>query len=225
VTQERTYEALASLRDALPRLDAALVPGTPRRWSQRDLTDDQRDRMDALARAERADKTGNAARGITALGDGRAPLDLRVLDVLADITVAVAELEDAACDKLGLTPVTGATTTERIGRLVGLLDRIAAHPDLAEHVEAEAVRLDRAASRALGDAEPVHRLDARCPICDSKSLRALPERELVLCISTACVCDREDCPCHRPRPVRHRWPYSQWPWLAQVLAEDLGEAS
>ncbi|MFI6732097.1 hypothetical protein ACIBI9_04120 [Nonomuraea sp. NPDC050451] len=225
MTTDRAYEALDAVRRALPELDAALVPGTRRRWSQHDLTPEQRDRMDTLARAERVDRVANAARGIIALGDGRAPLDLGVLVTLDDITLSITELEAAACDRIGITPLAGASTVERIGRLVGLLDRIAAHDDLAEHVEAEAVRLSRSASRALGDAEPIHRLDARCPVCDARSLRAFPEREVVLCINSACQCDHEDCPCHRDRPIRHRWHFGEWPWLAQVLADDLEEAS
>lgn len=57
---DRTYEALSAVRAALPELDQALMPGARRRWSQTDLSADQRERMDALARAERADKAANA---------------------------------------------------------------------------------------------------------------------------------------------------------------------
>ncbi|RCG29004.1 hypothetical protein DQ384_21875 [Sphaerisporangium album] len=75
-TTERAYEQLAALRGRLPALRAALVPGTPRRWAQRDLTADQRTRLDALAVAEREAKTANITAGITVIGDGRAPLDM-----------------------------------------------------------------------------------------------------------------------------------------------------
>lgn len=222
---ERTYEALDALRDALPDLDEALTPGTPRRWSQRDLTPERRAKLDALARLEREDKQANLARGLKTLGTGRAPLRIDVLDTAVDITHAVAELEDAVCDRLGQTPLAGATTAQRITRLVGLLDRIAEQRDLAEHVEVEAHRLAQRARLALGDVEPVNPLDARCPICDAMSLRAFPERDVVVCINPDCRCDQDDCPCHRPRPRRHRWPATEWEWLAQVLAGGLGESS
>ncbi|MCG5220283.1 hypothetical protein [Streptosporangium sp. KLBMP 9127] len=225
MTIDHTYQALATVRDALPALEDALAPGTPRRWSQRDLTPDQRGQMDALARLERDAKEGNLAQGIKALGTGRAPLDLAVLDALAVITVGVAELEAAVADRLGLTPLHRASTAARITRIIGLLDRIAVQDDLAGHVEAEAVRLARSARRALGDTEPVHQLDARCPVCDSRSLRAFPERGLVMCVNASCQCTDVECLCHHPRPRRHWWPANEWPLLARVLRDDLGEAS
>ncbi|MEV7969016.1 hypothetical protein AB0O34_23940 [Sphaerisporangium sp. NPDC088356] len=77
---------------------------------------------------------------------------------------------------------------------------------------------------ALGDTEPVHRLDARCPICDARSLRALPDRELVVCVNGSCQCGDDECGCHYERPRRHQWDYDEWPWLAHVLGAGL-EAS
>ncbi len=89
------YEALAELRDALPRLGDALVPGTPRRWNERDLTPAQRVRRDAQAVADRAAKDWNARVGITAPGAGRAPLNLAVLNTVIHVEQGVAELEAA----------------------------------------------------------------------------------------------------------------------------------
>jgi len=216
---DKTYEALSGLRAALPDLDEALVPGTRRRWTQRDLTDEQRAHLDRLAREERAAKEETLRRGLVVLGDSRAPLDLTVLDAALDIAAAVAELEDAVCDRLGLTPLARASTCDRINRLIGLLDRVAAIPDLGDHVHSEAVRLHGMARRALGDTEPIHRLNARCPICGAKSLRAFPERQIVACVNTACRCAEAECECHADRPGRHRWVFAEWPELADQLAE------
>ncbi|MEV4245243.1 hypothetical protein AB0J63_17735 [Streptosporangium canum] len=224
-TTDAIYEHLTALRAALPDLDEALIPGTPRRWSERDLTPEQRARQDKLAVAERDAKAANLARGIKTLGDGKAPLNLAVLDAAADITAGVAELEDAVCERLGITPLVGATTAERISRIIGLLDRVALHEDLAEHVHTEASRLRRAASRALGDSEPIVKLKARCTICRSLSLRAFPERAVVACVDETCRCDNEDCPCGWERPQRHTWPFDTWPWLADHLEEGIGVAS
>ncbi|RCG29003.1 hypothetical protein DQ384_21870 [Sphaerisporangium album] len=68
----------------------------------------------------------------------------------------MAELEGAIADRLGLTALVGASTGARLSRIVGLLRRVEEQQDLAEHVEAEALRLARTAARALGDVEPVH---------------------------------------------------------------------
>jgi hypothetical protein len=219
---QRTYDHLAALRDALQHFDTALLPGTPRRWAERDLTPERRARMDARAVEEREAKQLLLARGLKALGDGKAPLRLEVLDAAADITHALAELEEAVCDRLGLTPLGRPTTTDRIRRLVDLLDRIDLHEDLADHVHAEAGRLRRLASSAIGDSEVVRKLKFRCPVCDANSMRAFPERELVICVNTGCVCLDDDCPCQWERPQRHRWPFEQWPWLADLLREGIG---
>ncbi|GGS87567.1 hypothetical protein GCM10010156_52580 [Planobispora rosea] len=212
------YTALNELRDALPYLREALVPGTTRRWAQRDLTPEQQARQDALAIVEREDKIVNLAQGVRALGDGRAPLQIDVLDTAMDIGTATMELEAAVCDRLDLTPLAGATTAGRITRLIRLLDRIALHDTLAEHVHDEAVRLARRAARAIGDTEDVRRLNARCLVCDGKSLRAFMDREVVVCVNESCRCTDEECGCHSDQPRRHCWSFSQWPWLASALA-------
>lgn len=220
-----TYTALSELRDRLPRLDDALAGGTPRRWNEREMTDAERERQDARAFQERAAKEWNARRGLTALGDGRAPLSLAVLDATTEVNAGIAEIERAACEWLGLTPLAGATPRERVTRIVGLLGRIEAIDELAQWVEEEAKRLNRAARGALGDTEPVHRIKARCPVCDALSLRAFPERELVICVNGACICDDDGCACSGDRPRRHTWPSSQWTWLAQVLGDDLEQSA
>jgi hypothetical protein len=222
---DRTYEHLAALRDALPHLDEALIPGTPRRWAERDLTPEQAERMNARAVEEREAKMANLARGIKTLGDGKAPLRLDVLDAMADIAAGVAELEAAVCDVLHINTLRAASTAERISRLVGLLDRIEPFEDLADHVHIEAMRLRRRASQAIGDGETVRTLKFRCIVCDAASMRAFVERELIVCVNDSCRCGDDDCPCHWDRPVRHRWPFSQWPWLADLLSEGIGVAS
>lgn len=221
---DHIYTSLSELRDRIPRLDDALPGGTGRRWNERDLTEDERERQDARARQERAYKEWNAKRGFSALGDARAPLDLAVLDAIAGIAGGVIAIETTVCEWLAITPLAGATPQERITRLIGLLSRIEALDELAAWVDTEAARLNRWARRAIGDSEPVHKIRARCPICDAMSLRAFPERETVVCVNDACRCDETGCGCDPEPPRRsrrHRWPYEQWPWLAQVLNNDL----
>lgn len=223
---EATYDHLAAVRSYLPELDRALVPNSQRHrhWNQRELSAEQRAAMDAQAVAERDAKHVNFAQGLKALGDAPAPLDLSVLDARDHSVLAVAELEDAVCDKLGITVLTSANTGQRIARLIGLLDRIAHHDDLAHHVHSESVRLRQMARIALGEAEPVVRITARCLYCDSLSLRAFVERVTIACVNTTCRCDDTDCPCGWEKPQRHVWPYERWPWLAANLREGIGVA-
>jgi hypothetical protein len=220
VNIDYVYDALAALRSYLPLLDDALQPGTPRRWSQTDLTEEQRERLDEQARAEREAKMVNLARGIKALGDGKAPLRLDVLDSIGDVHAGVTALEVAVCERLQIVAVLRGDTGARIAHIVGHLERIAGWPDLADHVTAEAVRLRRLAGRCVGDNEPVHRIDGRCPICNARSLRAFPDREVVACINASCRCDdEEECPCWWDPPRRHRWAIEVWPALAAHLEE------
>lgn len=218
----RTYDHLAALRDALQHLDDALIPGTPRRWAETDLTPEQRDRMNERAVEEREAKRINLARGLKSLGEGRAPLRLDVLDVMDDIRTSVPDLEDAVCERLELTPLAGASVADRIGRIVGLLDRIELWEDLADHVHQEALRLRRQASKAIGDVEVIRKLRFRCPICDANSIRAFVERELIICVNKGCRCNDQDCPCGWEIPQRHRWTFANAPW---EVDEALSEAS
>lgn len=223
---DRMYDTLAGLRDQLPRLRDALQPGTARRWTERDLTASERARQDAQAIAERTAKETNARLGLATLGDSRAPLDVTTLDTLIAIETGLVAIETAVAAWLGMTPRPADTAHQRITRLVGLIDRIEAIEELSEWVYAEVVRLHRHARRALGDVEPVHKIRARCPICSAMSLRSFTEREIVICVNDQCVCDDQGCGCHKDRPRRHRWHRGEWPWLAQILDEELkGRAS
>lgn len=218
---ERTYAELDALRGRLPELRRALVPGTRRRWSQRDLSAGQRARLDALARVERDTRAVNLVQGVTGLGGGLAPLRTDVLDAETTIGYGVAELEAAVCERFGLTSAR-ASTSSAITRLIGLLERVEEDDTLAAHTLAEARRMNRLAGSVLGDAEQVRRLDARCPHCDSRSLRALPDRDLIVCANGVCRCDDERCGCHLERSQQHRWTYAEWEDLAQVLNGETG---
>ncbi|GAA3770670.1 hypothetical protein [Streptomyces chiangmaiensis] len=115
-----------------------------------------------------------------------APVRLFVSDTLRDITDGVVELEEAVRERLGLRRVRPASVPVRLRRIAELLDRIAALPDLAVHVSDEARRMADRCARALGEPEQLVRIAGRCPVCDSVSLRALPERAVVMCVNPVC---------------------------------------
>jgi hypothetical protein len=173
-----------------------------------------RSRLDDLVRAERDERAGLAARGLKVSGESPAPLVLSVLDSERHILTMIKRLEVQACVWLGLTPLASADVGDRIARLIGLLGRLSAHQPWIEHVAAEAGRLARRVRRAIGDVEPMTRFTARCPLCRARSLRALPERELVICVNGGCAeaCVLAVCVC--ASAGRHIWPYGD-----AVLAE------
>jgi hypothetical protein len=203
---DRAYRSLCDLRGRLPYLREMLEPGTPRRGPRPELTADQLARLGELARAERAEREGNAARGIKALGEGRAPLVLNVLDSEIHIIAGITLMEAQACAWLGLTPLKGNRPADRISRVIGLLGRLEHCEEWIGYVADDAGRLARRAARAMGDVEPVHTFHARCPVCSALSLRALPERSLIVCVNTSCRCLDQQCPCQRGR--RHAWTFT-----------------
>ncbi|MGW6362031.1 hypothetical protein ACWFR5_44430 [Streptomyces sp. NPDC055092] len=117
---------------------------------------------------------------------GTAPVRLFISDTLRDVTDGVVELEEAVRERLGLRPARPAPVPVRLRRIASLFDRFAQLPDLAAHVASEARRMAERCGRATGEPEQLVRIAGRCPACDSVSLRALPERAVVMCINPAC---------------------------------------
>lgn len=207
---------LSEIRRLWPQLAEALHPGTARRWSEHQDDEEQAARRDALARQERAE------RDMDAPGYTRAPAVIPVLSTLIAERFAMVELEDNVRDVLGFASLRGRDTVEACMWISSAVPALADHPDLLEHVRRETSRSLRAVKRAIGDSEQVQRIKAPCPICGSLSLRAFPERELVVCINGDCRCAHDECGCQDGR--RHRWVYDEWPWLAGLLNADLAAA-
>ncbi|MFE5548993.1 hypothetical protein ACFQ71_34940 [Streptomyces sp. NPDC056534] len=161
--------------------------------------------------------------GLAVPGHGAAPIRLHVSDAIRDITDGVVELEEAVCARLALPRPPRAGVVDRLRRVVGLLDAIAAEPDLARHVRDEIRRMARRCARTLGDSETVVRVSGRCPWCDSVSLRAFPDRRAVLCVNPACVCVDEACGCQDDPAYRHLWPEPEWAELAAAAGSRTDE--
>ncbi|GAA3374303.1 hypothetical protein GCM10020367_37670 [Streptomyces sannanensis] len=205
----------ASLVQQFPELTEELAPG--RRSAAGTTPTAPHPGRDELIREERREALLLQQRhGLAVPGHGAAPIRLHVSDAIRDITDGVVELEEAVRSRLGLPRPPRAGVIERLRRVVGLLDDIAAHPVLARHVRNEIRRMARRCARTLGDTETVVRVSGRCPWCDSVSLRAFPDRRAVLCVNPACVCTDESCGCQDDPSYRHLWPEEEWSELADA---------
>lgn len=203
----------ASLVRQFPELSEELAPG--RRSPGGAGPTAPHPGRDELVRAERREALLLEQRhGLSVPGHGAAPIRLHVSDAIRDITDGVVELEEAVCARLALPRPPRAGVIERLRRIVGLLDAVAAHPVLARHVRDEIRRMARRCARTLGDAETIVRVSGRCPWCDSVSLRAFPDRRAVLCVNPACVCTDAACGCQDDPAYRHLWPEREWAELA-----------
>ncbi|GAA2786063.1 hypothetical protein GCM10019017_33960 [Streptomyces showdoensis] len=205
----------ASLVRQFPELAEELAPG--RRSPAGSAPTAPHPGRDEQIRAERREALLLEQRhGLSVPGHGAAPIRLHVSDAIRDITDGVVELEEAVCARLGLPRPRRAGVVERLRRVTGTLDTIAAHPVLARHVRDEIRRMARRCARTLGDAETVVRVSGRCPWCDSVSLRAFPDRRAVLCVNPACVCTDQACGCQDDPAYRHLWPEDGWTELADA---------
>ncbi|MEU9998355.1 hypothetical protein [Streptomyces sp. NPDC050848] len=205
----------ASLVRQFPELAEELAPG--RRSPAGTPPTAPHPGRDELIREERREALLLQQRhGLAVPGHGAAPIRLHVSDAIRDISDGVVELEEAVCARLGLPRPRRAGVIERLRRVVGLLDDLAPHPDLARHVRDEIRRMARRCARTLGDTETVVRVAGRCPWCDSVSLRVFPDRRAVLCVNPACVCTDEVCGCQDDPAYRHLWPEERWGELADA---------
>lgn len=203
----------ASLVRQFPELSEELAPG--RRSPSGAAPAVPPPGHDELVRQERREALLLEQRhGLAVPGHGAAPIRLHVSDAIRDVTDGVVELEEAVRARLSLARPPRAGVIERLRRIVGLLDPIAAHPDLVRHVRDEIRRMARRCARTLGDAETVVRVSGRCPWCDSVSLRAFPDRRAVLCVNPACLCTDPVCGCQDDPAYRHLWPEREWEELA-----------
>ncbi|WP_437023698.1 hypothetical protein [Streptomyces bungoensis] len=201
---------IGTLLQQFPELSAELVPGRSAGAHRPGPPPPPADLAGRL-RAEREEALLLQQRhGLVAPGHSAAPLRLHISDTLRDITDGVVELEEAVRERLGLPRARRAPVPERLRRIAGLLDAVAADPVLAAHVRDETRRMARRCSRALGDTETVVRVSGRCPWCDSVSLRAFPDRGAVLCVNPACRCTDPLCGCHDDPAYRHTWDEGEW---------------
>lgn len=174
---------LRAVREHWGDLLATRLYGPPRHRAEQELTEAQRAERDAVARAERREADPEAP------GWSPAPVRLDVVEVIAEVTDGVLELEEAVREALDL-PAADRVRRPASTRLAydghrnladveepdgsvhwacvwieDALAAVAADPVLACHVADEARRLARLVLAAIGHIADSVLIQARCFVC------------------------------------------------------------
>lgn len=205
------------------------LPGARRRAPRRPMSAAARARADELARIEKAEQ------GLSILGASQAPMDVAVLDTLADLLARLCELDD----RLTMTAGTDDCEPPSTGYDFDAIPRTVAHAcealpiaadvdpgalDEAEHVAAQ---LKTTLERALATAIDGQTLTATCAWCDGATtetpaggkhtltVKVVAGEPLVVCESDLCQPPADDCRTWLfGRPA---WREHEWDWLSRRL--------
>ena len=225
-----TRADLIHIADAWPDLYQLRMPGKARRRRQRPLTATARAAADDLARVERAERDPDLTLGTTP-----APMDVGVLDTLADLLASATELADRLAMTAGeadAEPPSSAYDFEALPRILlaasaYLPGAAEVDPECLDDAQDTARTMRRRLDAALGDLEDGHVLSTVCAWCRGATTTAPAGGELTLtvrlvvgepvivCASDVCEPPAEDCGTWvLGRPG---WPECEWHWLAQRL--------
>jgi len=227
-----------------PDLRGMVAGGTPRRWKQAfaQLTAEQQEIRDRQAWLDRHDVKGEA------IGGGRAPLNVDVLDFLAGVLMRCDMLHDHVAQTVGhprLDPATGVDDDPRrfLAYVKVLLpEACEADPDMADAAAERLSGIRLSMATELGDLEDGHTLNAICPFCLGRSPRnpvggartlrirmvevkhRKPEGDEHVIDEPVVVCESGTCTpfaAEVSRWVKGKpaWPWPEWEWLAQRLLD------
>lgn len=227
-----------------PDLRALVTGQTHRSWKHAltQLDSVQRAEANRQAWLDRHDVLGET------IGEAPAPLDVGILDVLADVLMRCDMLHDHVAQTVGhprLPAASGIDDDPRpfLAYTRQLLPEACQDdPDMAE-AAAERLRGIRATMVAeLGDMEDGQRIRAICPFCMGRTHRFPVGGAFTLTIRVVpvthrrqdgtqeehhepiIVCESGDCrpfaaECSRWHRGRPAWPWPEWEWLAQRLID------
>ncbi|MGH3382675.1 MAG: hypothetical protein ACRDP6_48900 [Actinoallomurus sp.] len=208
-----------------PDLTESRLPGTARPWRQPELTPDQRAELDHAARLERAERSEDA------WGETPAPVDVSVLDLMADVVwdadEAAGLVADAImCPRLAPPPTAYSDARE-------WLDFAARHAgEVLDGGRLNAVAwlargMVDAIARALCLVYDGQRLAVICPWCQGRTeaapvggaktwrVRQLPgDLVAIVCEGTCEPPSKSVGTWWRGQPC---WPVSEWDWLAKQV--------
>ena len=226
--QQRASDDIAELLKVVTWLEDSYMPGTAKPWTPPTITDERRNQMDALARAERIERTDIAP------GDSPDPYDFGVVDMLVDILSQITTLAARVAEIAGwnrIPPATSAYGDARphlryLGHL--LADATHADPQVPSMVSAVCHPLITRSMQVLGLMADGQLLAGCCPWCGGRSsktptggghtlrVRTMPNGDAVLvCEGGMCEPPSADVGMWwRGLPA---WPVSEWPWLADRI--------
>lgn len=239
----KALEHLDWIHDRWPDLRGYVQTGTPRAWLSafRQLDSEQRAQRDRQAWLDRHDVEGDV------MGEAPAPLNVGVLDVLAQVLMDCDLLHEHVAQAVGhprLQPATGIDDDPRrfLAYVRELLPEACRDdPDMAEAARErlEAIHLSMAAE--LGDLEDGHTLGAICPFCMGRTPKfpvggAHTMRIRMVQIvhkeptteeptfEPLIVCEAGDCnpfaaEVSRWHKGKPAWPWPEWEWLAKRLID------
>lgn len=202
------------------------LPGKRRAAPVRPMTRAARDRADELARLEKAEQ------GLSILGASQAPMDVSVLDALADLLADACEMDERLTLTAGVADVEPPTTAydfEAIPRILGHAAEtlpIAADvdPGALDDAEHAAKRMRATVARRIGELTEGQVLPGLCAWCHGATTQApaggertltvkvVAEQPLIVCTSD--VCDPPPGDCGTWLFGRPAWTQAEWEWLA-----------
>lgn len=216
--------ALVHLSEHWHDLWVARLQGTPRPWTESQVSAQARAQMDARARIERHDRSVDSQGNPVAVGESPAPLHVEVLDLLITIGgLAAAMTAEVARAVQRPAPYPNPDPRPRLTYVRVNLPTAAAVVPLVDTYASQLIRLEEEVDRALRLVRDGQVLHAVCPWCKGmgKGALTLVIRELdqigpvVMCNTPGCTPPSQDCGTHwRGRPC---WRPSEWDWLAERL--------
>ena len=222
---DRARDDVAELIKVVDWLESSVMPGTAKPWHPPTISDERRNEMDALARAERLERTDIAP------GDSPDPYDFTVADMLVDILARADPLAETVAHAAGYEPMLSASSAYADSR--PFLEYIA-HllPTTDDHivtlVSDTCYTLATRGMQALGLFTDGQLLAGTCPWCGGRSSRTpvggaqtLRVRSM-LGVGAVVVCEGRMCEppsadvgtWFRGLPA---WPMSEWSWLADRI--------
>ena len=221
----RARKDLADLIQTTGWLAVSLMPGTARPWRAPSITDERRNEMDALAKAERHERTDIAP------GDSPDPYNFGVADLLVEILMCsdlMAEqvAQDAGWDRLPHASSSYADPTPFL-RYVEVILNAGVEVETCAYISEVCAPLVKAGAQMCGIFADGQLLAGLCPWCGGKSSRTPvggsptlrvhtgAAGALIVCEGGMCEPPSADVGMHwRGFPA---WPVHEWSWLANRL--------